>query len=80
MHNKQMVVDNRVAIVGGRNVGDEYMGLNPEFNFHDLDVLGVGPVARQASAVFDRYWNSDWVQPHAARRPGPSGRRADAAR
>jgi len=62
MHNKQMVVDNRVAIVGGRNVGDEYMGLNEEFNFHDLDVLGLGPVARQASAVFDRYWNSEWVQ------------------
>ncbi len=61
MHNKQMIVDNRVAILGGRNVGDEYMGLNGEFNFHDLDVLGVGPVARQASAVFDRYWNSEWV-------------------
>jgi putative cardiolipin synthase len=62
MHNKQMVVDNRVAIIGGRNIGDEYMGLNPEFNFHDLDVMGIGPVARQASAVFDRYWNSDWVR------------------
>ncbi|MEJ6004173.1 phospholipase D family protein [Paucibacter sp. AS339] len=62
MHNKQMVVDNRVAIIGGRNIGDEYFGLDAEFNFHDLDVLGVGPVARQASAVFDRYWNSDWVQ------------------
>lgn len=63
MHNKQMVVDNRVAIIGGRNIGDEYFGLNSEFNFHDLDVMGVGPVARQASAVFDRYWNSDWVRP-----------------
>jgi len=62
MHNKQMIVDNRVAIIGGRNVGDEYMGLDPEFNFHDLDVMGVGPVARQASSVFDRYWNSDWVR------------------
>jgi putative cardiolipin synthase len=61
MHNKQMIVDNRVAIIGGRNIGNEYMGLNGEFNFHDLDVLGVGPVARQASAVFDRYWNSEWV-------------------
>ncbi len=61
MHNKQMIVDNRVAIIGGRNIGDEYLGLNGEFNFHDLDVLGVGPVARQASAVFDRYWNSEWV-------------------
>jgi cardiolipin synthase C len=62
MHNKQMVADNRAAIIGGRNLGDEYFGLNPEFNFHDLDVLGIGPVARQASAVFDRYWNSDWVR------------------
>lgn len=62
MHNKQMVVDNRVAVIGGRNIGDEYFGLNPAFNFHDLDVLGLGPVARQASAVFDRYWNSEWVR------------------
>jgi len=50
-----MIVDNRVAILAAANIGDEYMGLNGEFNFHDLDVLGVGPVARQASAVFDRY-------------------------
>jgi putative cardiolipin synthase len=62
MHNKQMVVDNRMAVIGGRNIGDEYFGLNTAFNFHDLDVLGVGPVARQASSVFDRYWNSDWVR------------------
>jgi putative cardiolipin synthase len=70
MHNKQMVVDNRVAIIGGRNLGDEYFGLNPEFNFHDLDVLGVGPVARQASQVFDRYWNSDWVRAIPRLAPG----------
>lgn len=62
MHNKQMIVDNRVAVIGGRNIGDEYFGLNPEFNFLDLDVLGVGPVAREASGVFDRYWNSTWVR------------------
>jgi putative cardiolipin synthase len=63
MHNKQMIVDNRAAIIGGRNIGDEYLGLNPEFNFRDLDVLGIGPVARQGSAVFDRYWNSAWAWP-----------------
>jgi putative cardiolipin synthase len=66
MHNKALLVDNRAAIIGGRNIGNEYMGLNPDFNFHDLDVLGVGPVARQASTVFDAYWNSDWVMPVAA--------------
>jgi cardiolipin synthase C len=63
MHNKLLVVDNRAAILGGRNVGNEYFGLSPEFNFRDLDVLGVGPTARQASGVFDRFWNSGWVVP-----------------
>jgi len=66
MHNKVMIVDNRATIIGGRNIGDEYMGLNPSFNFHDLDVLGIGPVARQASTVFDAYWNSEWVMPVSA--------------
>jgi putative cardiolipin synthase len=66
MHNKQLVADNRAAIIGGRNIADEYFGWNEAFNFHDLDVLGAGPVARQASEVFDRYWNSAWVTPLGA--------------
>jgi putative cardiolipin synthase len=66
MHNKALIVDNRAAILGGRNIGDDYMGLHPDYNFHDLDVLGIGPVARQASAVFDSFWNSGWVLPVAA--------------
>ncbi len=66
MHNKLMVADNRAAIIGGRNLGDEYLGLNSNFNFHDLDVLGVGPVARQSSTIFDRFWNSKWVMPVTA--------------
>lgn len=76
MHNKSLIVDNRAVIIGGRNIGDEYMGLNSGFNFHDLDVLGIGPVARQASDSFDAYWNSSWVMPASAlnieTRPGVS--------
>lgn len=68
MHNKALIVDNQATILGGRNIGDDYMGLHETFNFHDLDVLGIGPVARQASAVFDLYWNSDWVMPASALR------------
>ena len=70
MHNKQLIADNRAVILGGRNLGDEYLGLNAEFIFHDLDVLGIGPVARQASVAFDQYWNSDWVR-RIPRPPGP---------
>jgi putative cardiolipin synthase len=66
MHHKQLIVDNRAVIVGGRNIGDEYLGLHEEFNFHDLDVLGIGPVARMASGVFDMFWNTDWVLPASA--------------
>jgi len=58
MHKKLLVADNQAAIVGGRNIGDDYFGLKHSYNFHDLDVLGFGPVARQASDLFDNVWNS----------------------
>ena len=58
MHNKAWIVDNRVAIVGGRNIGDEYFGASGKSNFADLDVLLAGPVVAEVSAAFDAYWNS----------------------
>ena len=58
MHNKTWIADNRIAIVGGRNLGDEYFGASEEVNFVDLDFAMVGPVVQDASASFDRYWNS----------------------
>ena len=61
MHNKSLIVDNRAVILGGRNIGDEYMGLSEGLNFRDIDVLGVGVIASQTSAIFDLFWNSGWV-------------------
>mgnify|MGYP001828658494 FL=1 len=43
MHNKLMVADNRAAIVGGRNLADEYFGIHHKANFRDLEVLTAGP-------------------------------------
>ena len=63
MHNKLMVVDNAAAIVGGRNIGDIYYGVNTVANYRDLDVLAVGTVVHDLSAVFDRYWNSPSTVP-----------------
>jgi len=63
MHNKTWIADNRFAIVGGRNLGDEYFGASDEVNFVDLDFGMVGPVVRDASASFDRYWNSPFAYP-----------------
>ncbi|WP_085610324.1 MULTISPECIES: phospholipase D family protein [unclassified Pseudomonas] len=58
MHNKLWVADNCVAIVGGRNLGDEYFDAQPDKNFKDIDMLSVGPVAEQLEQSFDQYWNS----------------------
>jgi putative cardiolipin synthase len=57
MHNKLFVVDNELAIVGGRNVGDEYFDTGDAPQFGDYDVLAMGPIVRQLSKSFDGYWN-----------------------
>ena len=61
MHDKLVIADGNAAVVGGRNLGDHYFGLSHDFNFHDLDVLGFGHVARQSNDMFDSFWNSEWV-------------------
>ncbi len=66
MHNKLFIVDNRIAIVGGRNISNSYFGLSKKYNFRDLDVLVVGPVIEQISDAFDEYWNSDFAYPGIA--------------
>ena len=66
MHNKAWIADGRVAIVGGRNIGEEYFSARPDVNFRDLDLLVAGPVVGQASSIFDDYWNSETALPIAA--------------
>ena len=63
MHNKLWLVDNSMAIVGGRNIGDAYFDAEPNLNFTDIDLLGVGPVAEQLGHSFDQYWNSALSKP-----------------
>ena len=66
MHNKLMVMDNAVAIVGGRNIGDHYFDVATDANFRDLDIAAAGPVVRDTSDVFDHFWNGDWAVPISA--------------
>ncbi|WP_229452127.1 phospholipase D family protein [Massilia niastensis] len=66
MHNKSFTADNQISIVGGRNVGDEYYGAASAVLFVDLDVITVGPVVREVSNTFDRYWNSPSAYPLAS--------------
>jgi putative cardiolipin synthase len=58
MHNKTFTVDRTLSIVGGRNIGDHYYGMDRGYNFIDLDVLAAGPVVEDVSDGFDQFWNS----------------------
>jgi cardiolipin synthase C len=63
MHNKALIVDGAVAVIGGRNIADEYYDMNREYNFRDRDLFAVGPIVGQIERGFDQYWNSIWAVP-----------------
>jgi putative cardiolipin synthase len=63
MHAKSFTVDSQVTILGGRNIADEYFGAREDAKFGDIDVVGIGPVARDASTMFDSYWNHETALP-----------------
>jgi HKD family nuclease len=58
MHNKLMVADGAFAIMGGRNIADEYFTRSTMSNFVDMDVLIAGAVVPRLASLFDAYWNS----------------------
>ena len=63
MHNKLWIADGALAIVGGRNLGDEYYSASEPRNFTDLDLLTLGPVVEPLSQSFYLYWNHGLAQP-----------------
>ncbi|MDF7799665.1 cardiolipin synthase [Pontiellaceae bacterium B1224] len=61
-HRKIVVVDGHTAWIGGHNVGDEYLGLDPKFgHWRDTHVRIIGPatLAAQLSFAEDWYWAAD---------------------
>ncbi|MHC4911749.1 MAG: phospholipase D family protein [Planctomycetota bacterium] len=62
MHNKLLAVDERIAIVGGRNIQDSYFDHGNKLNFKDLDLLVVGPVVKDMYRSFEMYWDSNQVK------------------
>ncbi len=65
MHNKAWIADGSVALMGGRNIGDEYFSAAKDVNFIDLDALLIGPGARDTQHQFERYWESELAIPTA---------------
>jgi cardiolipin synthase C len=91
MHNKAWIVDRRLAIVGGRNIGDEYFAASEGVNFVDTDVLLSGSAVEQTLHHFEEYWNNPaaiaiarlrrmggtrWRLDHVRRRLGMAARTA----
>jgi len=72
MHNKAFVADNQRAVLGGRNIGDEYFEAAGDVAFRDLDVLLLGPVVPEVSKAFDSFWNAPMSVPIAALTGRPS--------
>ena len=63
MHNKLFLADGAMAVIGGRNVANEYYLRGTAENFIDLDAFVVGDVLPAMQFLFDRYWNSLAVYP-----------------
>ena len=77
MHNKLFIADGVMAVIGGRNIGDEYFLRHAHQNFVDMDAFVIGGVVADMSAIFDRYWNSEVVRTIASvGAPLPAAREA----
>ncbi|MCB5408815.1 phospholipase D family protein [Pseudogemmobacter faecipullorum] len=63
MHNKAMIADGRLVILGGRNIADAYFDASEVSYFRDMDLLALGPVVAQTAQMFDEYWNSEVALP-----------------
>ncbi|WP_201539913.1 phospholipase D family protein [Psychrobacter sp. 1044] len=58
MHNKSMTFDKQITIIGGRNIGNEYLSNDQNSQFADLDVLLIGKVVADIDNSFSSYWSS----------------------
>jgi cardiolipin synthase len=57
-HRKILVVDGRIAFVGGLNIGDEYLGKVPRFGFwRDTHFRLEGPAVADVQRVFAEDWD-----------------------
>ena len=63
MHNKLFIADGAMAVIGGRNVANEYYLRSTSENFVDVDAFTAGWIIPPLQNLFDRYWNSDPVYP-----------------
>ncbi|MGE7118710.1 phospholipase D-like domain-containing protein [Peribacillus sp. NPDC046944] len=69
LHDKIMMVDGRLGIIGGRNIADKYLAKKPPKNFvHDRDVI-IFHATRTGENVIvqmNKYMNELWNHPYTS--------------
>lgn len=63
MHDKMLLVDGAIGIVGGRNYENRYYDWDGNFDYRDRDLLAAGPVGATMRASFNAFWNSPHTVP-----------------
>ena len=61
MHNKSFIADHQVALIGGRNMTNQYYNVSDNYQFSDVDVMLVGTAVKDISHSFDEYWNHEYA-------------------
>lgn len=61
MHNKSFIADQQVALIGGRNMTNQYYNVSDNYQFSDVDVMLVGKAVNDISQSFDEYWNHSYA-------------------
>lgn len=60
-HRKALIIDNEVAIIGGRNIANEYFDLSEYYNFLDRDMSIHGQIVTTIAKTFESNFNSRWA-------------------
>jgi len=58
MHNKLLVVDGLVGLMGGRNIADRYFDFDTNYDFKDRDVAVFGNTVIGMQHSFEPFWTS----------------------
>lgn len=59
-HRKLLSVDDRIAMIGGRNIANDYFDMPAKWNFLDSDIMIEGDLVTSIRKSFDLYWDSTW--------------------
>ena len=67
-HRKMLIIDDRIAFIGGFNIADEYKGDGVNYGWRDLGLRITGPAVRELAESFDAFFARADLQPKRLQR------------